>query len=393
MSARPDRDSQIIYLDNHASTPLDLRIADAMTPYLTEHFANPHASDHAAGWRAHEAVERAATDLAVVIGADSDEIIFTSGATESNNLAILGLGRRATTARRRILVSAVEHKCVLSAARVLGDSGFQIDVIPVDSSGFVDMVELRRLLNDEVLLVSIMAVNNEIGTIQNISEIAMLARSVGALVHTDAVQSLASGPIDVTSWDVDTLSLSAHKIYGPKGIGALFIRRSVQKLVEPLIYGGGQQFGIRSGTLPVPLCVGLAEAARLMVDDSANTERRRLGALRDKFVAGLQHLDDGVRLNGPPTSQRHPGNANVHFPGIDGRDLIAAIQPRVAASTGSACTSGTQEPSHVLRAIGLSGSQAEGSIRFSLGRFTSDADVEEAVNLIGAACTSLRDRS
>jgi len=364
-----------------------------MTPYLTEHFANPHASDHAAGWRAHEAVERAATDLAVVIGADSDEIIFTSGATESNNLAILGLGRRATTARRRILVSAVEHKCVLSAARVLGDSGFQIDVIPVDSSGFVDMVELRRLLNDEVLLVSIMAVNNEIGTIQNISEIAMLARSVGALVHTDAVQSLASGPIDVTSWDVDTLSLSAHKIYGPKGIGALFIRRSVQKLVEPLIYGGGQQFGIRSGTLPVPLCVGLAEAARLMVDDSANTERRRLGALRDKFVAGLQHLDDGVRLNGPPTSQRHPGNANVHFPGIDGRDLIAAIQPRVAASTGSACTSGTQEPSHVLRAIGLSGSQAEGSIRFSLGRFTSDADVEEAVNLIGAACTSLRDRS
>jgi cysteine desulfurase len=384
---------RIIYLDNHASTPVDAKVTAEMTPYIAEDFANPHAADHAAGWRANEALETAAHDVASAIGADPDEIVFTSGATESNNLAILGLGRRAVASRRRILVSAIEHKCVLSAARALESSGFTIEMVPVDRHGLVDLEELRARLSDDVLLVSVMAVNNEIGTIQSISEISTLARNVGAYVHTDAAQGLASGRIDVAEWDIDTLSLSAHKIYGPKGIGALFIRRDVQKSVEPLIYGGGQQRGIRSGTLPVPLCVGLAAAVRIMSLEAERSERLKLSALRDRFVAALQHLHEGVRLNGPPGAQRHPGNASLRFPGVDGRDLIACIQPRVAASTGSACTSGTPEPSHVLRAIGLSGPEAESSVRFSLGRFTSDADIEEAVELIGAAFKSLHDRT
>lgn len=362
-----------------------------MAPYFSQHFANPHAADHSEGWLAHAAVEEASSEIASAIGADSDEIVFTSGATEANNLAILGLARRAPESRRRILVSAIEHKCVLSSARAAAAVGLTVELLPVDRQGLIDIDNLKRRLSDDVLLVSVMAVNNEVGVIQDIAGISVLARGVGALVHTDAVQAMAVGPIDVNSWDVDTLSLSAHKIYGPKGIGALFIRRDVQSKVEPLIYGGGQQNGIRSGTLPVPLCVGFSEAARLMIDNSAQTERVCLMALRDKFVEGLQSRDMSVQLNGPVGGLRHPGNANLRFPGLDARDLIAALQPRVAASTGSACSTGIPEPSHVLRAIGLSGSEAESSVRFSLGRFTSDSDVSQAVELIVEAVQTLRD--
>lgn len=362
-----------------------------MAPYFSQHFANPHAADHSEGWLAHAAVEEAASKLASAIGADSDEIVFTSGATEANNLAILGLARRAPESRRRILVSAVEHKCVLSSARAATAMGLTVELLPVDSQGLVDTDNLKRRLSDDVLLVSVMAVNNEVGTIQDIARISTLARGVGALVHTDAVQAMAAAPIDVNSWDVDTLSLSAHKIYGPKGIGALYIRRDVQSRVEPLIYGGGQQNGIRSGTLPVPLCVGFSQAASLMVDSGAQAERVRLTVLRDKFVDSLRARDGRIELNGPVGSARHPGNANVRFTGLDARDLIAALQPRVAASTGSACSTGIPEPSHVLRAIGLSGSEAESSVRFSLGRFTSDSDVSQAVDLVVEAARVLRD--
>jgi len=380
----------VIYLDNHASTPLDPRVLAAMTPFFAQHFANPHASDHAEGWRAHDATEGAAAKLAKATGCDADEIVFTSGATEANNLAILGLARRASPSRRRILVSSVEHKCVLASARATRSLGFTVEVVPVDNQGFVDTEVLQRRLADDVLVVSVMAVNNEVGTIQDVATVSGLARKVGAHVHTDAVQAMASGPIDVNSWDVDTLSLSAHKIYGPKGVGALFIRRDVQQSIEPLIYGGGQQDGIRSGTLPVPLCVGFAEAAIMMTDEGAHSERVRLAALRDKFVDGLQRGSESVRLNGPNGDRRHPGNANLRFTGLDARDLIAAMQPQVAASTGAACSTGIPEPSHVLRAIGLTGPEAESSIRFSLGRFTSDSQVAQAVEIILGAVRLLR---
>ncbi len=362
-----------------------------MAPYFSQHFANPHAADHAEGWLANAAVEEAASKLASAIGADRDEIVFTSGATEANNLAILGLARRASPSRRRILVSAIEHKCVLSSAQAAEAMGLTVELLPVESQGLIDSEYLKSRLSDDVLLVSVMAVNNEVGTIQDVASISNLARMVGALVHTDAVQAMAAGPIDVSSWDVDTLSLSAHKIYGPKGIGALYIRRDVQQQIEPLIYGGGQQNGIRSGTLPVPLCVGFSEAASLMADTSAQAERDQLTALRDKFVNEIQARDKSVRLNGPSGGLRHPGNANLRFPGLDARDLIAALQPRVAASTGSACSTGIPEPSHVLRAIGLTGLEAESSVRFSLGRFTSDSDVSQAVELIVEAVQALRD--
>lgn len=362
-----------------------------MARYFSEHFANPHAADHSEGWLANAAVEEAASKLASAIGADRDEIVFTSGATEANNLAILGLARRASPSRRRILVSAIEHKCVLSSARAAEAMGLTVELLPVDSQGLIDCDYLKSRLSDDVLLVSVMAVNNEVGTIQDVASISTLARRVGALVHTDAVQAMAAGPIDVNAWAVDTLSLSAHKIYGPKGVGALYIRRDVQSKVEPLIYGGGQQNGIRSGTLPVPLCVGFSEAAGLMVGNNAEAERVCLIALRDKFVDNLRTRDKSIQLNGPAGVLRHPGNANLRFPGLDARDLIAALQPRVAASTGSACSTGIPEPSHVLRAIGLTGSEAESSVRFSLGRFTSDSDISQAVDLIVEAVQNLRD--
>lgn len=378
-----------IYLDHHASTPVDPRVMVAMSPYITEDFGNPHASDHAAGWRAHEALEISGQTIALAFGIDPDEVIFTSGATESNNLAILGTARRAPPSRRRILVSAIEHKSVLEAARATTSLGFTVETIPVDRNGAVGLEDLQRRLRSDVLLVSVMAVNNEIGSIQPINDIASCAHAVGAYMHTDAVQALAVGPLDLSSLDVDLLSISGHKIYGPKGIGGLFIRREVQGKVEPLMYGGGQQSGIRPGTLPVPLCVGLAKAVELMQSEASENEQRRLRALRDGLVAKLQAMDGRVCLNGPLLHARHPGNANLRFAGLDGRDLVAMLQPLVAASTGSACSSGIPAPSYVLRAIGLSGSEADSSIRFSVGRFTTQSDIDDAVALIAQAIDRL----
>lgn len=390
MTHRLEVPERLIYLDHNSSTPLDPRVAASMAPFLTEHFGNPHAADHVAGWRAYEAVETAALTIATVLGADSDEILFTSGATESNNLAILGLARRASPARQRILVSAIEHKCVLAAAQAAAALGLSVEVLPVDRQGFVDLDDLQRRLQSDVLLVSVMAVNNEIGTIQPIREIADLAHTFGAYVHTDAAQALAAGPGLLASWDVDLLSLSGHKIYGPKGIGALFIRREVQKHIEPLMYGGGQQNSLRPGTLPVPLCVGLAEAVNLMDGEDAVEELQKLRVLRDALVDRLMNVDGRILLNGPSAaSARHPGNANLRFPGFEAQDLLALLQPRIAASTGSACTSGMVTPSHVLHAIGLSGAEADSCVRFCVGRFTVEADIDETVLLIAEALDKL----
>ena len=380
-----------LYFDHQATTPVNTRVLAAMTPYYTESFGNPHSSDHCLGWEASSAVEDAAENVARLIGAEADEITFTSGATESNNMALLGLGRRAAGGkRRRILVSTIEHKCVLAAVRVLCEQfGFAVELIPVDAEGFVDVSALEEVLDDDVLTVSIMAVNNEIGTIQDIRRISELVRGCGAAFHCDAAQAPIAMNMKSMASHTDILSLSAHKMYGPKGIGAIYISRELQGQIEPLIYGGGQQNGLRSGTVPVPLCVGMGAAADILAADTAKENRAQLSRRRDTFVEMLNRLPWPIALNGPQGQARHPGNANIRFVEFSAYDILSTLQPHLAASTGSACTSGIPEPSHVLRAIGLSGEEAESSIRFSLGFGTTDADVEEAVRLIAEALTRL----
>ena len=379
-----------IYLDHQATTPTHPDVLTAMRPWLTEAFGNPHSSDHALGWKSSQAVDLAAEQVARLIGADADEILFTSGATESNNMALLGLARRAAGKRRRVLVSAIEHKSVLAVGRALEEQlGFSVEHIPVDREGFVDMRALLDALDEEVLAVSIMAVNNEIGTVQNVARIAEVTKACGAVFHCDAAQASLAMPIDDLTSLADMVSLSAHKMYGPKGIGALYLSHAVQPRIEPLIYGGGQQHGLRSGTTPVPLCVGMGAAAEMLRTEEITAKRSELSLRRNAFVERLRRSSWPVALNGPSSLARHPGNANIHFVGFSAHDILGALQPHLAASTGSACTSGTPEPSHVLKAIGLSGDEAESSIRFSLGFDTSDEDVEAAVELIGAALEKL----
>ena len=378
-----------IYADYQATTPVDPRVIERMAPYWRESFGNPHSNDHAVGWNAAQAVGDSQVSIARLIGSDPDEIIFTSGATEANNLALLGLARRAPAHRRRILVSAIEHKCVLAAARSLEErEGFTVDVIPVDREGFVDLEALRQLLDDTVLVVSIMAVNNEVGTIQDVARIASLARRHDVLFHCDAAQAPCS--IDVSSFTLhaDLISLSGHKMYGPQGIGVLYIRRDIQERIEPIMYGGGQQAGLRSGTVPMPLCVGMGAAADILRTPEAIEERRTVARKRDSFVNELLNGPLPPAINGPVGDRRHPGNANVQFPGCSAEDILGFLQPRLAASTGAACTSGIPEPSHVLRALGLSQEQADSSIRFSFGRLTTDSEIQEAARLVNQTLES-----
>ena len=382
-----------LYFDYQASTPLDSRVLDAMTPFFVDCFANPHSADHAPGWRAAQAVEDAAGRVAKLIGADPDEIIFTSGATESNNLALLGLARRGTGGRRkRVLVSTIEHKCVLAAARAMREQlDIEVEYLPVNKNGQLVISALEERIDEDVLALSLIAVNNEIGTIQDIKSISEITQSNGVILHCDAAQAVCAVDLRDSTEFVDLLSLSAHKMYGPKGIGALFIRRDLQDRIEPIIYGGGQQNGLRSGTVPVGLCVGMGAAADLFISEQAELERETLRQRRDRFVQGLQELPWPIFLNGPVGLDRHPGNANVRFDGCAALDILGVLQPHLAASTGSACTSGISEPSHVLRAIGLSEQEAEASIRFSMGRRTTDADVEESIALIHTALQKLSD--
>lgn len=381
------RIGQTIYLDHQATTPVDSRVFAKMSPFFAEAFGNPHSADHVLGWESSQSVETAAATVGALIGADGDEIIFTSGATEANNLALLGLGRRAAGGRRcRVLVAATEHKCILAASRVLSEQlGYEVQYLPVDAQGFVNLAVLEQELSEDVLLVSIALVNNEIGTIQDINAISELVRASGALLHCDGAQAPCAIDMSAMTTLVDLISLSAHKIYGPKGIGALYVRRDFQPHIEPLIYGGGQQGNLRSGTVPVPLCVGMAEAIRLLNLDHSQSERELLRKRTAKFVGRVQDLPWQIHLNGPEISCRHPGNANLRFDGFEADDILRVLQPGLAASTGSACTSGIPEPSHVLRAIGLTADQADSSIRFSLGRETTRENVDEAVALIGDA--------
>ena len=384
--------SETIYLDHQATTPVDQQVLDRMLPYFRESYGNPHSADHSLGWKSSLAVEQAAAQVAALIGADPDEIIFTSGATEANNMALLGLARRVrpVSRRRRFVLSDIEHKCVLAAGRVISDQlGLPVEHKPVDQEGRVLPASLEHALDDDVLAVSIMAVNNEIGTIQDIQNISELVRKAGAIFHCDAAQAPVSMDLRGIAEHVNLLSLSAHKMYGPKGIGALYIRRELQDHLEPLIYGGGQQNGLRSGTVPTALCVGMGAAAELLSGDEAMQKRSLLRQRRDRFLEKLSDLPRSIRLNGPTGESRHPGNANICFEGFFAQDILQVLQPHLAASTGSACTSGIPEPSHVLKAIGLSPEDAEASIRFSLGFDTTDTDIDDAVNLIDNALIKL----
>ena len=372
-----------IYADYQATTPVDPRVLEKMAPYWNELFGNPHSSDHVVGWRSAEAVRDAASSVGALIGADPDEIVFTSGATEANNLALLGLARRAPTERRRILVSAIEHKCVLAAARSLEErEGFKVETIPVDGEGFVDLEALAAMVDETVLVASVMAVNNEIGTIQDLPRIATLLRGQDVLFHCDAAQAPCAMDVGDLALHADLISLSGHKVYGPQGIGALYVRRDIQERVEPIIYGGGQQGGLRSGTVPVPLCVGMAAAAEIVRTPEGVQERRRVAQQRDTFVGTLQAGPFQMAINGPVGDWRHPGNANLRFDGLSAQDILTELQPSVAASTGAACTSGIPEPSHVLRALGLSAEQADFSIRFSFGRFTTAEEVRDVARIV-----------
>ena len=376
-------DTSTIYADYQATTLVDPRVREGMAPFWGQSFGNPHSSDHIVGWQAHRAVENAAASVAALIGADTDEIVFTSGATEANNLALFGVAGRAPSGSKRMLVSAIEHKCVLASSRAIAErSGFSVETIPVDREGMVDIMALEAALSDDVLLVSVMAVNNEVGTIQDIPRISDLLGTKNVPFLCDAAQAPCAMDMRDLANRADMISLSAHKIHGPQGIGALYIRRNLQSRIEPLIHGGGQQNGLRSGTLPLPLCVGMGIAAKLFAEEAAAAERARVARQRNQFVSLLRDGSTAVILNGPKTDRRHPGNANLRFTGYEADWILGSLQPGLAASTGAACTSGAPERSHVLRAIGLSEAESDASIRFSFGRFTTDEEICKAAKLV-----------
>lgn len=375
------RVGRTIYLDHQATTPLSEAVATAMEPYLRGEFGNPHSADHSIGWKAAKAVEGATASVASIIGADPNEIFFTSGATEANNLALLGLARGPLgKTRKRILVSAIEHKSVLAAARALKEHyEFQVDHIAVNREGVIDLEHLKRLISDDVLLVSVMAVNNEVGSLQPLDPVANICRAHGALFHSDCAQAVGAIDTDYFSNVVDLASVSSHKMYGPTGVGALYIRRELHSSIEPIIYGGGQQQNIRSGTVPLALCIGMGAAAKLIFTEELLQANRAMSRLRASFLEGVKKLGFPVVVNGPDLDYRHPGNINIRFTGMSAHDILASLQPHVAASTGSACTSGIPEPSHVLRAMGLTDEEAQSSVRFSIGRMTTEADITEAL--------------
>ncbi len=377
-----------VYLDYHASTPCDPRVVEAMLPFFIETFANPSSSIHAQGRQAAEAVEKARAHVAQTIGAASGEIIFTSGATESNNLAIQGAVRSAPPGRRRVLATTIEHKCVLESCKWLAKQGYDFEMIPVAEDGLVDLGALVDLVDERTALVSVQAASNEIGTIQPIAEVAQVVHRAGALLHSDAAQALGRIPIDVRSWGVDLLSLSGHKCYGPKGVGALYVRGGARSApLEPLVFGGGQESGLRSGTLNVPGIVGFGRACEIARDEMAK-ESARIGRLRDWFEKLVLETVQDLQRNGA-LSRRLSGNSSLRFKGVDADALIANL-PDIALSTGSACTSGALEPSHVLTAIGLSREDASSTVRVGIGRFTMDAELRYAADRIAQVVERIR---
>ena len=368
-----------LYLDYHATTPVDPRVLAEMLPYFTEQFGNPHSKQHAWGWEARDAVDKARAQVAALINASAGEIVFTSGATESNNLAIRGAVAARGDRGRHVVTVATEHRSVLDVCAALGREGCDVTVLGVLPSGRVDPGALKAALRSDTVLVSVMAANNEIGTVQPLAEIGAIVRQHGALLHTDAAQAAGKIPIDVAAMSVDLLSLTAHKFYGPKGCGALYVRRTKPRLVlPPQLIGGGQENGVRSGTLNVPGIVGLGRAAELCRLD-IDEESARLAQLRDHLLSGLRAIP-ALRVNGT-LEHRLPHNLHVSFAGIEGEALLMALGD-LAVSTGSACASGSQAASHVLQAIGATSPGAGASVRFGLGRSTTEQDVDFAVERV-----------
>lgn len=379
-----------LYLDYQATTPTDPRVVEKMLPFFSERFGNPHSRTHHYGWDAEDAVEEARASVAALIGASPKEIIFTSGATESNNLALQGVGRFYKDRKNHIITCVTEHKCVLDTCRHLEQDGFDITYLPVQENGLIEMDKLAAAITDNTLMVSIMAVNNEIGVIQPIKEIGALCRENGVFFHTDAAQAVGKIPLDVDDMNIDLMSISGHKLYGPMGIGVLYVRRRPRVRLVAMINGGGQERGMRSGTLPTPLCVGMGEACAI-AGKEMGVEAERLKMLRDRFHAGINDRLSEVYLNGD-LEHRIPGNLNLSFAYVEGEGLMMGVND-LAVSSGSACTSASLEPSYVLRALGVEEELAHTSLRIGLGRFTTEEEVDYAVEKIATEVTRLREMS
>ena len=382
MSVRP------IYLDNHATTPVDQRVVDAMLPYFTEHFGNPSSINHVYGWETETAVNQARQTLATAINATPGEIVFTSGATEANNLAIKGVAEAYFQKGQHIISVITEHNAVLDTCNYLKTLGFEITFLPVNEDGLIDLNQLESALRKDTTLVSIMSANNEIGVIQPLKEIGEICRKNEVLFHTDAAQAIGKIPLDVESMKIDLMSLTGHKLYAPKGIGALYVRRRDPRVqIAPQLHGGGHERGMRSGTLYTPQIVGFGKAVEIALQEKDNKNNRLL-QLREKLWSKISQLD-GVYLNGHPT-QRLPGNLNISVEGVDGTALLLGLRPVMAVSSGSACSSASTTPSHVLMALGCSDKLAYSSIRFGIGRFNTEEEIERVAEHFVLTVRSLR---
>ncbi len=379
-----------VYLDYQATTPTDPRVVDAMMPYFTQKFGNPHSRNHAYGWEAEEAVEESRRQVADIIGANPKEIIFTSGATESNNLALKGVAQFYKSKRNHIITCVTEHKCVLDTCRHLEQDGFDVTYLPVQENGLIDLDELKAAMTDKTVLVSIMAVNNEIGVIQPLKEIGAICRENKTFFHTDAAQAVGKIELDVEEMNIDLMSISGHKIYGPMGIGALYVRRRPRVRIIAQINGGGQERGMRSGTLAPALCVGLGEACKIAKEEMAS-EAERLHELQMHMWTRFQEELPEVYLNGD-LEKRIPGNLNVSYAFVEGEGLMMGIKD-LAVSSGSACTSASLEPSYVLRALGVEEELAHTSLRLGIGRFTTKEEVDYATDRIIKEVQRLREMS
>ena len=368
-----------IYLDYQATTPVDKRVIDKMIPYFGEIYGNPHSRNHSFGWEAEQAVEVARENVASIIGANPKEIIFTSGATESNNLAIKGLADFYGDKKNHIITCVTEHKCVLESCRLLSERGFEVTYLQVNKDGLIDIKDLESKINDKTLLVSIMGVHNEIGVIQPLKEIGEICRKNSVFFHTDCAQAIGKIKVDVNEMNIDLLSISGHKIYAPKGVGALYVRRKPRVRITAMMSGGGQERGMRSGTLSPALCVGLGEACRICADE-IDEESKRITKLKKIFLEGIQGECTDIFINGSEKN-RVPGNINLSFAYVEGESLMMGIK-NLAVSSGSACTSASLEPSYVLKALGVSEELAHTSLRIGIGRYTSEKDIRNAVKVI-----------
>ncbi|KAI8878848.1 cysteine desulfurase [Backusella circina FSU 941] len=379
-----------IYLDMQATSPTDPRVLDAMLPYMTELYGNPHSRTHAYGWETEKAVDKAREEVAELIGADPKEVIFTSGATESNNLSIKGVARFYKNKKKHIITTQTEHKCVLDSCRVLQEEGFEVTYLPVQTNGIVDLKLLEETIRPDTALVSIMTVNNEIGVLQPIAEIGKICRSKKVFFHTDAAQAVGKVPLDVNAMNVDLMSISGHKLYGPKGIGAIYVRRRPRVRLEPIQSGGGQERGLRSGTVPANLCVGLGAACRIAKEEM-DYDHERILRLSQRLINGIQSKVEEVHRNGD-AEKNYPGCVNLSFSYVEGESLLMALKD-IALSSGSACTSASLEPSYVLRALGADDEMAHSSIRFGIGRFTTEKEVDFVIQKVVEHVHRLREMS